>query len=380
MQRHVDGQVLAGVSSAVLVGRELVDEFHCGWADREARVPLRHDHLFRVFSNTKLITSCVVLQLWEQGRLGLDDPIAEYIPALGHRQVLRRGATHIHDTEPAHAPITIRQLLSHSAGLGYGLLDPGTVLYQAYAERQVLSPHQTLAQMIDALAPLPLSYQPGSGWEYSVALDVLARLVEVVCGRSFGDVLQQQVFDPLAMHDTGFVVPPEQQHRLATVYAGANLLDPRQGGLTRTDNFPYPLANRVPMPRQSGGAGLVSSLADTLSLLRALLPGGPTLLKPATLALMMRNQLPPGRHIGFPTTGTVPGRGHGLGGAVTVQPWVADPSDTEGDFQWGGIAGTHWWISPRNGVAGVVMTQRQMGFWNPFWFEFKALMRQATSG
>lgn len=378
MQRQVDDELLAGLSCAVLAGRELVDLHCCGFADREQRVPLRRDHLFRAFSNTKLVTSCAVLLLWEQGRFGLDDPIEAYLPALGARRVLRPGATRLDDTEPARSPITIRQLMTHSAGLGYGLLDPGSLLFQAYTERQVLRPSQTLAELIDALAPLPLAYHPGTSWQYSIATDVLSRLVEVLSGQRFGDYLQQHILGPLDMVDTGFVVPAAQQHRLTAVYAGADPARPTLPGLTRTDHFPFPGAYRTPVPRQSGGAGLVTTLDDMLALLRSLLPGGAQLLRPDSLALLMGNQLPPGQHIGFPGLGTVPGRGHGLGGAVSVAPWTGDPSDTPDDFQWGGIAGTHWWISPRRQLAGVVMTQRQMGFWNPFWFELKARICEAA--
>src|SRR6185436_17695780 len=128
MRRLVDGNILPGVSSAVLVGRDLVDVNYTGWADKEAQVPLRSDHLFRVFSNTKLITSCAALLLFEEGRFQLDDPIEKFIPQLGNRRVLRPGATSIEDTEPAKSSITIRHLLSHSSGLSYGFFDPGTVI------------------------------------------------------------------------------------------------------------------------------------------------------------------------------------------------------------------------------------------------------------
>ena len=127
MRRLVDGNILSGVSSAVLVGRDLVDVNCTGWADKEAQVPLRADHLFRVFSNTKLITSCAALLLFEEGRFQLDDPVEKFIPQLGNRKVLRPGATSLDDTEPARGSITIRQLLSHSSGLSYGLFDPGIV-------------------------------------------------------------------------------------------------------------------------------------------------------------------------------------------------------------------------------------------------------------
>ncbi|HSW05597.1 serine hydrolase domain-containing protein, partial [Aquabacterium sp.] len=348
--------------------------------DRENRVALTRDHIFRVFSNTKLITSCAALLLWEQGRFGLDDPVDEYIPALAKRHVLRPGATRIDDTEPARAPITIRHLLSHSSGLSYGLLDPGSTMFAAYTERKLLSPRDTLAEMVDKLGTLPLSYHPGTAWEYSVATDVVSRLVEVISGQSFGDYIDAQILRPLGMVDTGFVLPPAQQHRLTAVYAGADVMDPLKPGLTRTDDYPHPGAYRTVMPKQSGGAGLASTLPDMVALLRSLLPGGPTLLKPETLKLLFTNQLADGVGIRFSMSGPIPGRGYSLGGALTRVPWAADPSDAVGDLQWGGIAGTHWWISPQDNMAGLAMTQRQMGFWHPYWFELKALMRQAVRG
>src|SRR5665647_1194506 len=185
MRRYVDSNILAGVSSAVLVGRDLVDLNCVGWADKEQDVAMRGDHLFRVFSNTKLVTSCAALLLFEQGRFQLDDPIEKFIPQLANRRVLRPGATSLGETEPARGSITIRHLLSHSAGLSYGIFDPGTAIFNAYQERKVLNPATTLAAKIDALAELPLVYHPGTSWEYSVATDVVARLVEVVSGEAF---------------------------------------------------------------------------------------------------------------------------------------------------------------------------------------------------
>src|SRR6188474_1486313 len=132
MQRYVDREVLPGVSYAVLESREVIGSGCVGWADRERRIELRDDHVFRVFSNTKLVTSCAVLLLFEEGKFALDEPIERYIPQLANRRVLRPGAASLDDTEPARSPITIRQLMSHSSGLSYGLLDPGTLLFNAY--------------------------------------------------------------------------------------------------------------------------------------------------------------------------------------------------------------------------------------------------------
>ena len=140
MQRYVDGNILSGVSSAVLVGRELIDVSCVGWADKEAQTPLRADHIFRAFSNTKLVTSCAALLLFEEGKFKLDDPVEKYIRQFANRKVLRPGATSLDDTEPARSPITIRHLMSHSSGLSYGFFDPGSTIFKAYTERGVLTP------------------------------------------------------------------------------------------------------------------------------------------------------------------------------------------------------------------------------------------------
>jgi len=378
LRRYVDGNLLAGVSCAVLRGRDLVD-MHCvGWADKERDIQLRVDHLFRVFSNTKLVTSCAALLLLEEGRFGLDDPIERYIPQLANRRVLKPGATSIEDTEPARGSITIRHLMSHSSGLSYGLLDPGTTIFKAYNERRVLNPATPLADMIESLAGLPLVFHPGTAWEYSVATDVLSRLVEILSGQPFDVFIRSRILDPLGIEDTGFVVPEHKRDRLAAYYAGADLLDPMKPGLGRVDGAPYPGAYVKPFARLSGGGGLVSSLPDMVSLMRSLLPGGPTLLQPETIALMMTNQLPPGVCIRFSRLGDIPGKGFGLAGAVTLTPSSLDPAESTDEFQWGGIAGTHWWISPRTGLAGLLMTQRVMAFWHPFSFEFKQLVYAAA--
>lgn len=379
MRRLVDGNILPGVSSAVLVGRDLVDVNCVGWADKETQIPLRTDHLFRVFSNTKLITSCAALLLCEEGRFQLDDPIEKFIPQLGNRRVMRPGATSLEDAEPARGSITIRQLLSHSSGLSYGLFDPGTPLFKAYQQRKVLNPTTTLVDMIDTLAELPLAYHPGTSWEYSVATDVVGRLVEVVSGEALDKFIARRIFAPLGMVDTAFAVPEKDRSRLAAYYAGADLMDPMKPGLTRTDNSPWPGAFVRPWPRLSGGGGLVSSLPDMVALIRSLLPGGPTLLKPETIAEMMTNQLPGGVWMRFPMTGELVGKGYGLAGALTLRPSPLDHGDAAGEFWWGGVAGTQWWISPKTGVAGLLMTQRQMAFFHPFAIEFKRLTYEAVT-
>ncbi len=377
MQRYVDDNLLSGISWAVLEGRDLVDVNCVGWADKEAEKPLRTDHIFRAFSNTKLITSCAALLLYEEGKLELDDPIERFIPQLGNRKVLRPGATSLDDTEPAKSSITIRQLLSHSSGLSYGFFDPGTPIYKALNERGVHNPMTTLADMVDVLADMPLVYQPGTSWEYSLATDVTSRLVEVVSGQRFDAFIKARIFDPLGMVDTGFFVPEQNHNRLVGYYAGADVMAPMKPGLTRFDHSPFPGAYLKPVPRLSGGGGLVTSMPDMVALIRSLLPGGRMLLKPETIAQMMSNQLPDGQWIRFALLGEQPGRAFSLAGGLILKPGPFDHADAAGELYWGGVAGTQWWISPRRNMAGVMMAQRQMAFTHPFSFEFKRLAYEA---
>jgi CubicO group peptidase (beta-lactamase class C family) len=378
IKRFVDGNILSGVSSAVLVGRDLVDVHCVGWADKEAQIPLRIDHLFRVFSNTKLITSCAALLLFEEGQFRLDDPIEKFIPQLANRCVLRRGATSLEQTDPADKSITIRHLMSHSSGLTYGIFEPGTPIGKAYSERKVLDPATTLADMVDVLADLPLVYHPGTSWEYSVATDVVARLVEILSGQRFDRFIQSRILDPLGMVDTGFVVPDESRSRLVAYYAGADLLDPMKPGLRRNDDVPYPGAYLRSVPRLNGGGGLVSTLPDMVALIRSLLPGPSGLLQPDTIAQMMIHQLPDGASIRFPVVGKLHGRGFGLAGGLILAPSPLDHANSMGELFWGGVAGTQWWISPKADVAGLMMTQRQMAFLHPSIFEFKRLAYEAV--
>ena len=370
MRQQVDDEFLAGVSFALLKGREVVDRGCHGFADREAGIALRGDHLFRMFSNTKLVTSCAVMMLVEEGTVGLDDPIERHLPELGALQVLRPGATRIDDTEPANTAITVRHLMTHTSGLSYGIFDPGSLLFAAYNACQLRHPSTRPADMVTKLARLPLSFQPGTAWEYSVATDVLARLVEVVSGRSFGAFLSARIFEPLGMTDTAFWVDESRRDRLCAMYVG-DLKDPSRPGLARADDKPFPGAYLRKDAFESGGGGLVSTLDDTIRLIRSLVPGGPTLLKPETIARMFRDHLRPELCVTFPVIGRSEGRGFGLGSAVARWPGRGEPDAVAGEASWGGLAGTSWWINPRVGIAGILMTQRWFGFENPFGYAFK---------
>ena len=376
LQSAVDQGHLPGVSYTVVRGTQVLARRCIGWADIEARVPLRADHLFRIFSNTKLLTSCAALQLMEQGRLGADDPVGAHIPALADLRVLRAGATTLDDTEPAREPVRVRHLLTHTAGFTYAFLHPDAPIAKAYLAAGLSDPNRDLAQMCEALGRLPLLFQPGSTWNYSVATDIVGRLVEVVSGQRLDAYLQQHILDPLGLRDTFFVVPEREAHRLAPLYIGS-LSSPHLPGLRRADHLPYEGAFRKPVARLNGGGGLVSSLDDYTALVVALLRGGAPLLKPATLRLAMENQLAPGQWIGGAGITPVEGRGHSFAGSVTVRRSPVDPASLEGDLQWGGLAGTHWCISPSQDLAIVMMMQRYMGSDLPFWPAFKLGLRDA---
>jgi CubicO group peptidase (beta-lactamase class C family) len=369
---------LAGVSYAVFRRGELLDQQCLGWADREAGVALREDHLFRAFSNTKLVTSCAVLQLVEQGRVGLDDPVGRFIPALAQLRVLRPGATTIGDGVPAREPVRVRHLLTHTAGFTYGFTQPGTPIAEAYRAARIGDPALDLAQMTQALAGVPLLFEPGTGWSYSVATDVAGRLVEVVSGQTLDAYFQQHVFEPLGMRDTFFHLPPDRQQRLAALYIG-DPREPLRPGLSRADHLPYEGAYLRRPAYLNGGGGLVTSLADFTRLVQTLLRGGAPLLQPGTMPLVTGNQLPAGMWLRFPGQPERTGHGHSLAAAIVVQP-SGDRAFAEGDVYWGGLAGTKWFFSPRDDLGAVLMTQRFGGSDLPYWPDFLRALRRDLAG
>jgi CubicO group peptidase (beta-lactamase class C family) len=381
LQRAVDGHLLPGVSTALWRDGEIIDHFCSGHADIERGELLRPDHIHRAFSNTKLLTSVLALRLLDRGRFALDDPIKNWLPAMGKLRVLRPGATQLTDTDALQRDITVRHLLSHQAGFSHGVFDPGTLIYNGYHASGVRQSDAALDELITRLGTLPLLHQPGSAWEYSMATDVLARLIEVVTGRTFFDALQTHLLNPLGMVDTAFVLRPDQVPRLCALYGG-DRSDPTRPGLTRLDNVPWPGAHLRPVPREGGASGLCTTQSDMLALLTALLPGPQAILSASSLSELTRDQLPLDRCVQFLVGGPMPQFGFGLGGAVTRPPQLAQTETATalvGEMQWGGLAGTHWWISPSTGTVGVLMTQRFFGFWNPFWFDYKARINQALN-
>ncbi|MCB1693991.1 MAG: beta-lactamase family protein [Pseudomonadales bacterium] len=381
IQTYIDNNILAGASAVVLKDNHIVDFKTWGYADIETQRPVAEDTIFRIYSNTKIVTSVAAMCLHEDGCFALDDPIEKHLPQLADRQVLRKDATDIADTEPASSKGTIRQLMSHSAGFSYGFLQECPTLDKVLTDVDIMGADSTLAEMVDKLGTLPLAYHPGERWQYSVSADILARLVEVWSGKTFIEFLQERIFGPLDMVDTDFYVPESKHARFATNYVPVNPMQPMEGGLNAAPDL---LIGGYLKPKRfmSGGGGLVSTIGDYTSFIRMLVGegefGGVRILAPETVRMMHTNQLPVGVGVQLPNW-FMPDTVFGLGLAIKTAPREGEPAEAIDEFHWGGMAGTHSWISPRAGLAALIFTQRLPGFWHPFSHDFKRLVYQAVS-
>ena len=375
MQKYVDNKLLSGLSAVVLKGTDIVDFKTWGYMDTEAKKPMANDAIFRIYSNTKIITTAAAMILYDDGAFQLDDAIHTYIPQFKHLQVLKKGASDLTDTESLNSAPTIRQLISHSAGFSYGLFI-NNPLDQTYADQRMTHKDSSLAEMIDKLAKLPLAYQPGERWQYSVGIDILAYLVEVWSGKSFIDFLKERLFEPLNMVDTDFYVPEKNHHRLTTNYSPLNLLDPMEPGLKACPDL---LIGSVLKPKsfQSGGGGLVSTIGDYTTFIQMIVNRGEwndqRILSPESVALMHTNQLREGVKVKLPTW-DMPNTVFGLGFAIKNSPADGEPDSAIGEYHWGGLAATHTWISPKANLSALIFSQRAYGFWHPFSHEFKRLV------
>ncbi len=381
VQRYVDENLLAGANAVVLKDNQIIDQKTWGHADIAAGKPIEMDTIFRIYSNTKIITSVAAMCLLEDGKFSLDDPIANYLPELADLKVLAPDAESLDDTVPLASHPTVRQVFCHNAGFTYGFLQQSPVLDAAYTQVDMQGSSSTLAEMITKLSKLPLAYQPGTKWQYSVSTDVLARLVEVWSGKSFGAFLEERLFIPLEMTDTGFFVPMEKRDRLATNYLPVDMMDPMKGGLNPVP--PEMDANYIDdNPLESGGGGLVSTINDYTNFISMLVGGGEwngkRILKSDTVEMMQQNQLADGVHVELPNW-IMPDTDFGLGLALKTAPQQGEPDSAVGEYHWGGMAGTHSWVAPKAGIAALIFTQRLPGFWHPFSHEFKRLVYQAAA-
>jgi CubicO group peptidase (beta-lactamase class C family) len=322
-----------------------------GMRDKAAGTPMQKDTIFRIYSMTKPITSVAVLMLLEEGQISLRDPISKYIPELGDLQVGVEGTNSdtgkvTFTTVPAEREITILDLLRHTSGLTYGVSGQSAVKTQ-YKKAGIHSRDQTLAELIEKLGTLPLLYQPGTRWEYSRSTDVLSRLIEVVSGLSLDRFLNERIFRPLGMTDTGFYVPAEKLDRVAE-------RQPRDGK-------PRPLHDVTAPPKLlSGGGGLVSTAGDYVRFAQMLLNGGELegtrILGRNTVECMTADHLGSMAKVrrGYRPG---PGYGFGLGVAVRLHQGVAGVSGSPGDYWWIGWAGTYFFVAPQEELIGIVMIQ-----------------------
>ncbi len=400
LNEQVDGGRLAG--AGVLVGRRgKVGYFEtAGHADRESKTPFSRNTLVRIFSMTKPITTVAAMMLYEQGAFQLDDPIARFLPAFADTGVWLGGDADLASTVRVNRPITVRHLMTHTSGLTYGFMHTN-VVDAAYRDNGIEFPGAggELAGWIDRLAELPLIAQPGSQWNYSVATDVLGRLVEVWSGMSLAEYFEQAIFNPLGMTDTGFHVATEHHHRFASLYAperGGDMssvaatrtagLDAAQRGGLRLMESSVSSRYLQPAVLYSGGGGLVGSMGDYARFCQMLLNGGELdgnrLLSPVTVAYMRRNQLPEGRDMaamGQPVWSetSYDGIGFGLGWAVVLDPVKAHIVTSEGEHHWGGAASTFFWLDPTQDLYAVFFTQLMPSSTYPIRRELRTRVYQA---
>ena len=329
-----------------------------GWRDIADRAPMETDTLFRIASMTKAVTSVAAMQLYESGALMLDDPVSRYVPAFAPVEVLAPGG----GLGPPSRPVTIRHLLTHTSGLSYRFLAPPQ-LAARYIEAGITDglaqTPGTVGEMVDRLAALPLLHEPGARFTYSLGVDVLGRVVEVVSGRSLADYMAAEIFEPLGMVDTGFFRDPADADRYATVYAPGSdgLVEVPEAPVTSPDGrtvysagYPYD----GPRTYHSGGAGLTSTISDYARFLLALLNGGELdgarILGRRTVQLMTRDHL---AGLGVPDTG----QRFGLGFAISGDPGVTGGPRSAGAFGWLGFFNTVYWVDPEEQLVAIIMTQ-----------------------
>jgi CubicO group peptidase (beta-lactamase class C family) len=353
MGRYVDQGMLPGIATLIARRGEIVHLDTIGWADIEARRPLAEDTIYRIYSMSKPVTIVAALLLWEEGRFLLDDEVGRYIPELGGMQVLRGVGQGGLMLTPPRRPLTIRHLMTHTAGMTYGSFEPDSPGERLYGQAALMRPDRTLAEMIDVLKGLPLLFDPGERWLYSIAIDVVGRLVEVVSGQTLDTFMRERIFAPLGMTDTGFCTPEGASGRLATLYTLG------EGGALTAMAAPCGRDHTRLDPLCAGGAGLVSSITDYARFAAMLANGGELdgvrLLAPRTVALMGSNHLPPA--VG--AYGDPPHAGHGFGLGVRVlrDPAAAGQLDAPGSFGWSGLASTEYWADPASEMVGVIMMQ-----------------------
>ncbi|HZZ62335.1 MAG TPA: serine hydrolase domain-containing protein [Roseiarcus sp.] len=371
MKSYIDRGTYAGICTLIARRGKIVHFEQFGSRDREADAPMSPDTIFRLYSMTKPIVCVGLMTLVEEGRCTLLDPLAKFVPAFGAVNVLEADGNQV---APAR-PVMLCDLMSHMSGLTYHFVDDSPV-GKMYHEGKLLDARCPLEAAIDDLARFPLAFQPGSRWRYSVGIDVVARVIEVISGRPLGVFLRERLFEPLGMVDTAFGVPPEKRSRLAAMYGRPDVI---QAGTTMISEFEawakgvndrldvsksYPVDSPDVFVR--GGHGLFGTIGDYFRFAQLLANGGQLdgarILGRKTLALMHANRVPaallPLDIGGLP----LPGYGFGLGSRVALDVAQTGAPGSVGEFGWSGAAKTHYWVDPQEELVGLFMTQSMMSF------------------
>lgn len=368
MQKTVDDKQIAGIVTILARHGKVVDYRTYGYRDMASGAPMTKDVIFRDYSMTKPVTGAAMMILYEQGKWLPSDPIAKFIPEFAHLKVYKGQDAdgRIILTDPDHPP-TMRELMTHTAGFTYGFFG-NTPVDQMYRDKNVLA-SKNLQEMIDKLSAIPLSYQPGKGWTYSVSMDIQGYIVEKLSGEPLPQFYREHIFQPLGMKDAGFYVPAEKRNRFTTLYqAGDNGEIVPSGRGPGGSNSDYAAEPTMP----SGGGGMVSTAEDYYRFASMLADGGALngtrILAPATVKLMSSNHVPQSLltgEFGIGLQNLRPGFGYGYDCAVVFDPPEANLPEGKGTFFWDGAAGTWFWIDPANDVVFVGMIQRFLGPTSP---------------
>jgi CubicO group peptidase (beta-lactamase class C family) len=363
LERLVEAGRMPGWQLALSRGGRLAYVGSGGFRHVEQRLPVEPDTIWRIYSMTKPITSIAAMMLWEEGAFELSDPVSAFLPSFADMRVYAGGSDLKPLTVPAQEPVRIEHLLTHTSGLTYGFhrVHPSDALLRAAGYEWNYPPDVTLAQAVDTWASVPLLFEPGAEWNYSLATDVLGRVVEVVSGQSLDRFFAERILGPLGMTDTSFGVAgrdPADAERLARLYAAT----PAQR-LVAADALGAPFTR--PVSAHSGGGGLVSTAHDYHRFLLMLRGGGELdgvrLLGSRTVAAMTRNHLPGGADLdtfGRALYAETPyrGVGFGLGFAVVLDPVAFRSAASPGEYSWGGAASTAFWVDPLEDITCVFMT------------------------
>lgn len=373
LRREVDiGRLPGTVVLVARKGRVLLHEA-VGQQDPQAGKVMGLDAIFRIYSMTKPMVSVAVMQLMERGQLLLSDPVAKHLPEFANVPLAHFEGETMHLGAPRRAP-TVQDLLCHTAGLTYEITGSAPI-QRMYAQAKLGSRERSNREFARALAEMPLMFEPGSIWAYSRATDLLGALVEVVSGQTLGAYLHEQILAPLGMVDTGFSVPPGQQHRIAEPFAH----DPDGG-------TPMALIDIRQVPRmEAGGMGLASTAQDYARFVQCLCNGGTLLgqriLSPASVRLMTSDHLGGLGQQSTERSGDMLGRGtgFGLGFSVRLSKGMETLPGAVGLYSWGGIAGTTFWVDPANDLFAIFMSQapNQRDYFRPI---FRNLVYAAFTG